>query len=283
LSTLRSRITTWDPPEDALRGGDCTIGPRSGRPITFVPSQQPQRVRVASEAALALDSDSASILFGIGPARGQGPDPARIERLQRALAPRLTAARWARQIHGTELAVVSGAAPDSVECVGEADALATGEPGLGLLVWTADCVPVALVGPRAVAMVHAGWRGSAGGVVPAAVAALQRDFHTRPADLCALLGPSISGPHYQVGPEVIDALGDTGIDDARWRAGDRVDLRAFLTAQLEALAVADVQPVGPCTFTTPEFASFRRDGAAAGRQWSLVYQSKTENAPARQL
>jgi YfiH family protein len=230
---------------------------------------------VAAESALALTAGRATVLFAIGPAFGEGAGEHRLNRILSALAPELEAVRWARQVHGYELAVIREPVPRGVGNVGNRDALATSLSGVGLVVWTADCVPVVLVGSHGVAIAHAGWRGSAGGIVPATVAALQREFVTRPADLSAFLGPSISGAHYQVGPEVIDALGDTGIDDARWRAGDRVDLRAFLTAQLESLGVADVRLVGPCTFATPEFASYRRDSDAAGRQWSMVYLPKT--------
>jgi copper oxidase (laccase) domain-containing protein len=83
----------------------------------------------------------------------------------------------------------------------------------------------------------------------------------------------VCGRHYQVGPEVIAALERAGVPPAGWRDGDRVDLRAFLAGQLAGLGVGGVQAVGPCTFDTPALASYRRDGAAAGRQWSLVWRA----------
>jgi len=78
-----------------------------------------------------------------------------------------------------------------------------------------------------------------------------------------------------VSQEVIDGLRTFSLDEERWRAGDRVDLRGFLSARLEGLGLdpAMVHIVGPCTASTPELASYRRDGVKAGRQWSMIYRS----------
>jgi YfiH family protein len=245
-------------------------------------------VWVGSEAAVGLDGRDASILFGIGPARGPAPGRDRIERLRNALGDRIEAVCWARQVHGTELAVVTSPFPDPVRCVGEADALATTERGLGLLVWTADCVPVVLASPRWVAIAHAGWRGSAAGMARRLVEGLTNRFETAAAPVSAFLGPAISSAHYQVGPEVISELAAAGVDPSTWLHGDRVDLRAFLAAQLRTLGVAHIRSIGPCTFSSFRFASYRRDGAAAGRQWSMVYRptidhqrSNSDTLPAR--
>lgn len=229
---------------------------------------------VASERALERQTEAATVLFGIGPAR-DGPlaRERRLEHLLKGLSPVVRALRWARQVHGRTLLSVTPSAADPVLCVGEADGLLTTEPGIGLLVWTADCVPVALAGQGSVAMVHAGWRGAAACIVSEAIRRLDQETGTRPADLTAYLGPAISGRRYQVGPEVVDALARTGVPAATWLNGDRVDLRAFLTAQLEELGVGCIEAVGPCTFDTPLLASYRRDGASAGRQWSLVWRS----------
>jgi YfiH family protein len=146
--------------------------------------------------------------------------------------------------------------------------------GLGLMVWTADCVPVLMAGDGAVAAVHAGWRGCAADIVGVALRRLAAEHGVAAERLDVALGPAISGPAYPVGPEVVDALGRLGLDPSGWNDKGRVDLRAFLAARLSALGVAPerIERVGPCTASTPGLASFRRDGAAAGRQWSLVYR-----------
>ncbi len=89
-------------------------------------------------------------------------------------------------------------------CLGEADALLSQTPGLMIGIFTADCLPVLLVDPerRAVAAVHAGWRGAARGILTAVVAAMQAQFGSRPRELLAAIGPAICGDCYEVGPEV---------------------------------------------------------------------------------
>ena len=87
---------------------------------------------------------------------------------------------------------------------GEADALFTAEPGLPLVVATADCAPIVLEGPDVVAVVHAGWRGAVAGVVPAALEAIAEAGHVIER---AAIGPTIGACCYEVGPEVADRLG----------------------------------------------------------------------------
>src|SRR5262245_51436126 len=79
-----------------------------------------------------------------------------------------------RQVHGTDVRSLGGRrvrGPDSEPR--EADGQATSATGVAPIVLTADCLPVALVAPEAVAMLHCGWRGLAGGIVALGVLALQ--------------------------------------------------------------------------------------------------------------
>jgi hypothetical protein len=105
-----------------------------------------------------------------------------------------------KQIHSDVLHLFD-AAP-SAPCRG--DASATNRSGLLLGVQTADCVPILLVDPkkRAVAAVHAGWRGTLQRIVTKAIGKMHMHFGTRPADLLAAIGPSIGGCCYEVGTEV---------------------------------------------------------------------------------
>ena len=100
------------------------------------------------------------------------------------------------------------------------------------------------------------------------------EYGVPPHDLEAYLGPAISGSRYEVGWEVIDSLRALEIDERRWRRERRVDLRDFLSARLEDLGLdpAAIRTVDSCTASTPELASHRRDGAIAGRQWSMIYR-----------
>lgn len=236
-------------------------------------------VAIADERALRLDDGDATVLFGLGPAAGRGAEGGRLLEAARAL--NLRAARWARQVHGSTVVRVESPLEEPEACIGAADGLLTSERGVALAVWTADCVPMILLAPRAIAAVHAGWRGCADGIASVAVSRLTALGDTPPETLTAYLGPAISARHYQVGPEVASTLVATGVDPTFWLHGDRVDLRSFLTAQLTGLGVSRVRTIDRCTFHNPDLASYRRDGEQAGRQWSLVFRNPTAHPVTR--
>ncbi len=233
-----------------------------------------REVTIGDERALASTDGPVTFLFGLGPRLGRLDRTRRAAALLEALQPSVGAFRWCEQVHGTELVTVPLEAADGVSCAGRGDGLLTRERGVGLVVWTADCVPVLLSGSHTVAAVHAGWRGAAAGVIRAAVHAMVRDHGEPPARIAARLGPAVSAAHYPVGPEVLEKLRSQGVPENSWRDGDRVDLCSFIAAQLGELGVERVTTVGLCTVSTPELASYRRDGTAAGRQWSCVYRSR---------
>src|SRR5262245_63410989 len=150
------------------------------------------------------------------------------ERVGAALAP-AGALHLLKQVHGVRVV----AAP--FEGHPEADAAIAAAPGVLLGIETADCLPVLLVDPerRVVAAAHAGWRGTAGGIVPAAVRALQ-EMGSRPQSLVAGLGPGIGPCCYEVGDELREAFG--ALADAVFRPGPRgrphLDVRAANERQL---------------------------------------------------
>jgi hypothetical protein len=134
-------------------------------------------------------------------------------------------------------------------------------PGLGLLALAADCLPVALIAPGRVAMLHGGWRGLAAGIVLRALAA----FETPPA---AAIGPGIGPCCYEVGPEVLGAFRD--LDGVA--RGRKLDLPGIARAQLEAGGVRRIEHVELCTSCHPElFFSHRRDAGVTGRQGGLAW------------
>lgn len=109
-----------------------------------------------------------------------------------------------RQIHSDISHVVSAppAAPDSSQ---KGDALATRSPGLLLAIQTADCIPILLVDPRhrAIAAIHAGWRGTLARIASKTLGRMQMEFSTKPADVLAAIGPGIGQCCYEVGPAVV--------------------------------------------------------------------------------
>ena len=158
----------------------------------------------------------------------------------------------------------------------EADGIVAERPFAGVIaVVTADCVPVLAADERgrAVAALHAGWRGLAAGVVEAGIAALRA--RTDAARLVATIGPHIGPCCYEVDAPVVDALRARhgAAADAALRASRpghwQLDLGAVTRAALDALGLAgaDVGRIeGACTACDAErFHSYRRDGPRAGR------------------
>ena len=190
----------------------------------------------------------------------------------------------ATQVHGSRVVVVARApAPREVADAGECDALVTALPGVGLAVQTADCVPVILLAPDAVGIVHAGWRGAAAGVARTAVEAFLSQTGDRDS-VRTWLGPAIGPCCYEVGPEV---AGRFAPRFARPSNGDRflLDLPAAVRQQLEEAGIPPeriMQPPG-CTMCGGErYASYRRDGERAGRMIALVARlDPASDLPAR--
>jgi YfiH family protein len=157
----------------------------------------------------------------------------------------------------------------------EGDALVTDDIGRRIGVRTADCVPVLLLdaGRRAVAAIHAGWRGTAAGIVARAVEKMQLDFGSRPADIHVALGPCIQECCYEVGPEVAASF-NTLFPEWSIGGGKRhLDLpeanrRHLTTAGIPAHQIFDS---GLCTFCLAEhFFSYRREPQNPGRMISVI-------------
>ena len=217
----------------------------------------------------------------LGRAHGLPPGPFALADVADALRraderPVLVAA--ARQVHGTTIVAPEDCAAGDELPAG--DALVSASADLVLTIRTADCVPILLVAPRAraVAAVHAGWRGALAGVVEAAVAALGARYGAATDEIAAAIGPAIGGCCYTFGAEHRDAFAarfGARVESA-WRDDGpepRLDLRRVCRLALADAGVLDaaVTELGPCTAEHPEeLHSFRRDGAHAGRQLSYV-------------
>ncbi len=181
------------------------------------------------------------------------------------------------QVHGDRVLCARRGHP--LWPVGQADALICDEPGLVVAVRTADCVPILLAGPGAVAAVHAGWRGTAAGIARKAAVALARHCGCRPTQLRAALGPAIGACCYEVGPEVLErlhALAPAQVwrsevkDHALAASHAHADLRAVNLWLLQRLGLASVSALPTCTCCDPAYHSYRRDGPRAGRQLALI-------------
>lgn len=228
-------------------------------------------VSVGRDVALVEVGDHVTTAFAVGPATGGSDRRRRLCAAAAALAATDGGVAWVRQVHGRDLVDVGPETGGG--CLGDADGLVTARVGHALAIWTADCVPVLVAGRGAVAAVHAGWRGCAAGIVERAIERLCGRHGEDPAGLEVRLGPAIGADHYQVGPEVVEALARrAGTTDEWLRTGSRVDLRAFVRQRVVACGVPAerVVAVAGCTACDPAMASYRRDGARAGRQWSMI-------------
>jgi purine-nucleoside/S-methyl-5'-thioadenosine phosphorylase / adenosine deaminase len=156
------------------------------------------------------------------------------------------------QVHGTRVAI-------DAQGVEDADGQVVTGPGAAAIALVADCLPVALAAPGAAAMVHAGWRGLAAGVLEAGVAALG------PGPVSAAIGPGIGPCCYAVGDDVRAVYGTSG---------RTLDLKAQARRRLAAAGVAEIHDCGLCTACDPaRFFSHRRDRGVTGRQAGIAWRS----------
>ena len=180
----------------------------------------------------------------------------------------------AGQVHGTAIAEVGRGhrgrgAHGSADVVPETDGLLTRAAGVPLFVSFADCVPVMLVAgrpARALALVHAGWRGMVAGIVGEAARALGASGGVR----AAVIGPSIGPCCFVVSPDVGERFDEAF--PGTWRDG-RVDLWESARRQLLAagFAASDIVTSGLCTCHDHEFFSHRREHGATGRQAAVAW------------
>lgn len=193
-------------------------------------------------------------------------------------SPRL---QWLNQVHGTRVVDVSARHAVSAGPL-EADGLVTGAPGVACCVMTADCLPVFLSSDQGdeVALVHAGWRGLAAGIIDQAVATMRSPAN----QLRAWLGPAIAACHFEVGGDVratfragafangveedaLTACFQPGEDSDKYMA----DLYALARLKLQALGIAAIAGGDHCSYCDSQrFYSFRRDGRT-GRNLSVIY------------
>jgi YfiH family protein len=192
-------------------------------------------------------------------------------RLAAVLGIDLAAVPIALQVHGAEIAEHAGPqSPSPFARPGaplpEADGHVVTTPGLTPLVFVADCLPVALLGPRGLALLHCGWRPLAAGIVAKGAAMVGATE--------AVIGPGIGPCCYEVGDEVLEAFADLGDGIAD---GRMLDLPAVARRLLAAAGVRKVESSGLCTHCNPDlFFSHRRDGGRTGRQAGLAWLNPIE-------
>lgn len=198
-----------------------------------------------------------------------------------AFAPAFPAVVLSHQVHGTVVRWHAGR-PDGWLLLDGVDGHATAERGVLLTITVADCVPVYLAAPDkgAIALLHAGWRGTAGRILERGIGLLKERAFVRTADIVMHCGVGICGSCYEVGSEVAQALADArrerGEDGGERFPPDavaRFDLRAVLAQQAAELGVTRLSASPWCSaHDRRHFFSHRASGARDGRMVAYVGQ-----------
>ena len=256
--------------------------PSSG-PLPLLRPDWPAPANVAAVSTTRGGGSSTTPFHSLNLGLNCGDDPEVVHRNRRTLVQALDLPQqplWLNQVHGVEVTEY-GPTSDTLDSSGvlppTADACVSTTAGLACAILTADCLPVLLCDRAGVcvAAAHAGWRGLAAGVLVRTISRMPA-----PADqLLAWLGPGISQPAYQVGPELRDRFvgldqhldqffrPDGGCELDRWHA-DLAGIARFLLFESGVSAVYGGQY---CTFgDSQRFFSHRRD-SPTGRQASLIW------------
>ena len=193
------------------------------------------------------------------------------------------------QVHGCVIREVTDPITTRDELEG-VDALVTNVPGVAISVRTADCIPVLMYDPvnKAVAAVHAGWRGTVQRISQKTIEMMRQLYGTDAHELCAVIGPAIGPESFQVGQEVADAFAQAGfpmpeilkdcgpknpIDDDPMNGGLHIDLWKANRWLLEQAGVKphNIQVAGICTYrNNNRFYSARREGLKCGRIINVI-------------
>jgi YfiH family protein len=189
-------------------------------------------------------------------------DPDAVDENRRRLPVPWERVAFGRQVHGADVHRATEAGwTDAV------DGQATADPGVACLVMVADCLPVLLAAEGAVAAIHAGWRGLAGGILENGVQALRDVGGAGP--IHAVIGPGARGCCYEVGEEL-------HLEFPGRRVGARnLDLAAVARADLREAGVEHIEDTGLCTMCADPgvFFSHRRDGGVTGRQAGIAWRT----------
>lgn len=189
------------------------------------------------------------------------------------------------QVHGTKIAVIDSLNTSREELEGY-DAFVTDKLGIAIGVRTADCVPVLLYdkGKKVIAAIHAGWKGTVQRITQKTVVFLQKKYGTKPDDIMAVIGPSISPDSFQVGEEVVKYFKDQGFPlekiwffnegtgDSPMYHGHHIDLWRANAWLLESCGILreNIRIAGIDTYSDPSLFSARREGVECGRIISAI-------------
>lgn len=187
------------------------------------------------------------------------------------------------QVHGTEVRQIAKdfvTLPENIRrmILEGVDAVMTDESGICIGVSTADCIPIIIysASSHAVAVVHAGWRGTVARIVEQTVQAMAVTYHSVPSELRCVIGPGISLDNFEVGQEVYEQFAEAGFDMdsiAKWQTKWHIDLKLCNSMQLERMGVKreNIEISDICTFAdNADYFSARKQGISSGRVFTAA-------------
>jgi len=190
----------------------------------------------------------------------------------------------ADQVHGTDSALLSGTDRGrgsrlKDDAIASRDALILSAAGQGALIFTADCLPLVLVdtGLKAGAVIHAGWRGIAGGIVPKVLERMCGELGSKKEDIHAAAGPAIDSCCYQIDRPVYDAVISSFPEtepafspdgDDHWRFS--LEKAVFLQLEHRGIGRDRMEGSGLCTACSGTLSSWRREGPSSGRMGTFL-------------
>lgn len=224
---------------------------------------------------------STGVCAGLNVGLGSDDDPDAVRENRRLAVEAVAPGARLVTVHQVHSATVipAGTWPDDARP--HADALVTNQPGLALGILTADCTPVLFADAAAgiVGAAHAGWKGAIGGVVEAAVDAMERLGASR-SRIAAAVGPTIARKSYEVDEAFWRRFVEADPANERFFSGGRTghhqfDLEGFVVSRLAAAGLARIEALGLDTYSDPDrFYSYRRASHRGepdyGRQISLI-------------
>ncbi len=181
-------------------------------------------------------------------------------------------------VHDTGVLFAEAPRPAEMQSPPQGDIILTDNPEVTLFMRFADCVPILLYDPvrRVVGLAHAGWMGTVKQVGAAAVEAMVTHYGSKPADIQAAIGPSISPQKYEVGVDVVRQVQAVFDEDAaallpRFNGSTHFDLWAANQLVLEKAGVGEVEVAGICTASNlDDWYSHRAEGGKTGRFGALI-------------
>lgn len=190
-----------------------------------------------------------------------GDNPSDVAKNRALLMEEVGPVQFMNQVHGDRIAIIE----EVTDEIPTADALVTGIPGISLAVMVADCIPLLLQSPEAVAAVHVGRRGLVNDITTKTIAVM-KDMDA--SQITAHIGPAICGQCYEVSEEIYNEVTSHHPSAATTTTGFMLDLPSALRAVLTSQGIEIVDHFS-CTLETPELFSYRRE-AVTGRQVGVI-------------